>query len=87
MARMPIQNQPPAGVELSTLPTIRGRDAAHEWIVETLKVPVRRNMIVSAANNRKIGRKLGPHMGGALYFSTQELFDWIMSLTPTSTGA
>ncbi|RIR68157.1 hypothetical protein [Mycobacteroides abscessus] len=68
---------PPDGVALSQLPTIRGKDAACAWINDTLGVPIRKNMIVEAANARTIPcRKIG----GALYFSTQGLFEWVTSL-------
>jgi hypothetical protein len=78
MARVPTKYQPPVGVELSAVPTIKGKDEAHKWITETLGVPVRKNLIVTAANNRTIPCI---KIGGALYFSTQGLFDWIMSYT------
>ncbi|MFA4083451.1 hypothetical protein ONA92_17280 [Mycobacteroides salmoniphilum] len=68
---------PPEGVTLSQLPTIRGKDAACDWINDTLGVPIRKNMIVEAANSRTIPcRKIG----GALYFSTQGLFEWVISI-------
>ncbi|WP_078292955.1 hypothetical protein [Mycobacterium sp. D16R24] len=68
---------PPEGVALSQLPTIRGKDAACEWINDALGVPIRKNMIVEAANARTMPcRKIG----GALYFSTQGLFEWVTSL-------
>lgn len=83
MARVPIIYEPPPGVVLSQLPTIRGKDAAHEWVAEVLGVPIRKNVLVAAANRRAMPCK---KIGGALMFSTQGLFDWVMSLTTTSTG-
>jgi hypothetical protein len=76
MARLP--TKPPLGVTLSPLLTIRSRDAAHEWIVHTLGVPLRKNIVIEAANNRTIPCV---KIGGALYFSTQSLFDWVTSFT------
>jgi hypothetical protein len=78
MARVPVQHQPPSGVALSTLPTIKGKDEAHKWITETLGVPVRKNLVVTATNARKIPCV---KIGGALHYSSQGLFDWIMSFT------
>lgn len=71
------QPAPPPGVQLSPLPTIRGREAAHAWIAETLGVPLRLNYVRAAATKREIRCR---EIGGALMFSTQDLFDWIVSL-------
>lgn len=73
---------PPPGVELSRLLTIRGREAAHEWIAGTLGVPLKLNYVRAAATAGNIpGTK---KVGGALMFSTQDLFDWVMSLAEVS---
>ncbi len=77
MARLlPIHHEPPPGVTLSSVPTIRGRAAAHRWLNEVLGVPVTLNYVREAANRRQIACT---KMSGALFFSTQGLFDWIMS--------
>lgn len=78
MARVPIRHEPPPGVVLSTVPTVRGRVGAHAWINEVLGVPVRLNLVRSATAKGEIS---ATKIGGALFFSTRSLFDWIMSLT------
>jgi hypothetical protein len=69
--------QPPAGVELSALLTLRGRRAAHEWIAETLGVPVKFNYVRECIYSNEI-----PHtkVAGVAYFSTQDLFNWASRL-------
>lgn len=69
---------PPRGVELSRLLTVRGRKGAHEWLTTVLGVPVTLNFVRTAATKREIP---SCEVGGALMFSTQDLFDWAMSLT------
>jgi hypothetical protein len=81
MAKAIIQHKPPPGVDLSAVPTIKGKDAAHQWITTVLEVPLRKNLVVAAANNRTLK---SAKIGGALYFSTQGLSDWVMSLTEAS---
>lgn len=76
MARAP--QAPPNGVELSRLLTIRGRHGAHEWLTKTLGVPVTLNFVRTAATKRQIPSR---EVGGALMFSTQDLFDWAVSLS------
>jgi hypothetical protein len=76
MARAP--TAPPRGVELSRLLTIRGREAAHIWITGTLGVPLKLNYVRAAASRREIPCH---EIAGALMFSTQDLFDWVMSIT------
>jgi hypothetical protein len=72
------QQAPPKGVELSRLLTVRGRKGAHEWLTTVLGVPVTLNFVRTAATKRQIPSR---EVGGALMFSTQDLFDWAMSLT------
>jgi hypothetical protein len=72
------QQVPPKGVELSRLLTVRGRNGAHEWLTTVLGVPVTLNFVRTAATKREIPSR---EVGGALMFSTQDLFDWAMSLT------
>lgn len=71
------QQTPPSGVELSRLLTIRGRKGAHEWLTSVLGVPITLNFVRTAATKRQITSR---EVGGALMFSTQDLFDWAMSL-------
>ena len=80
MARTP--TAPPRGVELSRLPTIRGREGAHAWIFKTLGVPLKLNYVRAAASRREIPCR---EIGGALLFATQDLFDWVMSLSERTT--
>jgi len=76
MARAP--QSPPNGVELSRLLTVRGRKGAHEWLTTVLGVPVTLNFVRTAATKRKIPSR---EVAGTLMFSTQDLFDFAMSLT------
>lgn len=76
MARTPAA--PPQGVELSRLLTIRGREGAHAWITETLGVPLKLNYVRAAASRREIRCR---EIGGALMFASQDLFDWVVSLS------
>lgn len=74
MARV---RQPPSGVELSPLLTVRGREGAHRWIATELRVPLKLNYVRAAATRGDIPSR---RIGAALYFSTQDLFDWVVSL-------
>jgi hypothetical protein len=76
VAEVPTKHEPPAGVVLSNVPTIRGREGAHRWLNEVLGVPVRLNYVRAATAKDEL---TGVKMSGALLFSTQVLFDWIMS--------
>jgi hypothetical protein len=67
--------QPP--IQLSMLPTIKGKKAAHAWIAEELGVALTLNHVVTAANKRQIPRRI---IKGAIYFSTQDLYDWVMAV-------
>ena len=73
---IPLVHQPPPGVTLTTVPTIRGRAEAHRWLTEVLGVPVTLNYVRTAVAK---GQLPGTRMSGALLFSTQGLFDWIMA--------
>lgn len=73
------QQGPPKGVELSRLLTVRGRKGAHEWLTTVLGVPVTLNYVRDAATKNKT--LPSTRVGGALMFSTQDLFDWAMSLS------
>lgn len=76
VAEVPIRHEPPPGVALTNVPTIRGRAGAHRWLNDVLGVPVRLNYVRAATAK---GELTGVRMSGALFFSTQDLFDWIMS--------
>jgi len=78
MARPPAERHLPPGVILSPLLTMRGLDAAHEWLNATLGVPIRRHTFVLAVRSHKVSHE---RIGGSLYFSTQSLFNWASSLT------
>lgn len=84
MARAPMKHETPSGLVLSNVPTIRGRAGACAWLNDTLGVPVRLNYVRAATAKGEIPCT---NMSGALVFSTQGLFDWIMSKTDTATGA
>lgn len=68
---------PPAGLQLSKLPTIKGKKAAHAWIADELGVKLSFNHVVTAANKKQIPRRI---IKGAIYFSTQDLYDWVIAV-------
>ncbi len=76
MAKTPIA--PPPGVEINRFPTIRSTALAHEFIVYDLRVPLAFNYVRAAA---KSGELPSRKMGHARYFSTQDIFDWVVGLS------
>lgn len=71
-------------VELSKLPTIKGKKAAHAWITEQLGVQLSLNHVVTAANKKQIPRRI---IKGAIYFSTQDLYDWVVGVAGEAEAA
>jgi hypothetical protein len=71
------QLSPPPNLQLSSLPTIKGKKAAHQWITQELGVALSLNHVVTAANKKQIPRRI---IKGAIYFSTQDLYDWVMAV-------
>jgi hypothetical protein len=67
--------EPPPDVYLSAAPTLKGKQAAHRWIVEGMGVEMSLNYFVTQANQHRV-----PHtwIGRAMYFSTQDLWNWVM---------
>ena len=57
------------------VPTMKGKRAAWEWINNEMNVPVTMNFVVVNANSKAIPRT---KIGAALYFSTQDLYDFVM---------
>lgn len=76
MTRVVQRHIAPEHLKLGKLPTLKGKVAAARWINETLGVGISLNHVVEASNRREIPRTM---IRGALYFSTQDLYDWIMS--------
>ena len=76
MARTIYQPDPPAELQLSAAPTLKGKQAAHKWITEEMGVPMTLNYVVTQANQHRI-----PHtwIGRAMYFSTADLWSWVIS--------
>jgi hypothetical protein len=68
---------PVPNVELSKLPTIKGKKAAHAWITNQMGVQLSLNHVVTAANKKQIPRRI---IKGAIYFSTQDLYDWVVAI-------
>jgi hypothetical protein len=66
---------PPPGLVLSQLPTLKGTVEAWEWVNKDLGVAFRLNHIVTAAKRRELRSTIIRH---AMYFSTQDLFDWVV---------
>ena len=66
---------PPPGLEVSCVPRIKGKRAAWEWINNELGVPLTLNHVVTASNAKEIPRTI---IRGAIYFSTQDLYSWVM---------
>ena len=67
---------PPPGLELSRVPTLKGKRAACDWINNVMHVPVTMNFVVTNANAKRIRRI---KIGAALYFSTQDLYEFVMT--------
>lgn len=76
MAKTPIA--PPPGVEINRFPTIRSTVQAHEFVVYDLKVPLPFNYVRAAAKSGELRNK---KMGHARYFSTEDIFNWVVSLS------
>ncbi|WP_141562675.1 hypothetical protein [Mycobacterium neglectum] len=76
---------PPDGLALSHSPTIKGKVAAHQWIVEAAGVAMSWNFFKNQAKKNSI-----PHtwIGHAMHFSTHDLWTWLTSQhrqpTPTT---
>jgi hypothetical protein len=64
--------QPP--FDLSMLLTIKTIAGAHRYINETFDVPVSFNFVRSAVMSGDIPSE---RIGRALFFSTQDLYDWV----------
>jgi hypothetical protein len=72
MGRPQVVHQPPPGVVVSDLLTIKGREAAHRWLRGELGLPLRLNYVRAAVTKGEMPSvKKGVH-----YFSTRALFDW-----------
>ena len=74
MAKLPIQ--PPPGVVLSKIPNIRGYPAVCDWINEKLDMKLPLDFVRMATRNGEI---LFTKYGNAKHYSTQDIFNWIMS--------
>jgi hypothetical protein len=70
-------DNPPEDMQLSKLPTIKGKTTAHKWIHEELGVGLSLNHVVTAANRKEIQCMI---IKGAMYFSTQGLYDWVVAV-------
>ncbi|BCO43907.1 hypothetical protein MINTM020_47620 [Mycobacterium paraintracellulare] len=80
-----LPNRPPVpNLKLSKLPTIKGKKAAHAWITGELGVALSLNHVVTAANKKLIPRRI---IKGAIYFSTQDLYDWVMAVAGDAEAA
>ena len=79
MARTVVQ--PPPGVTLSPLLTVRGREGAHRYVRDVLGLPVRFNYIRDciARGEIRYTKVAGVHM-----FSTADLFAWAVGLAQQS---
>lgn len=72
MARVstPVFDDPP-NLTLSDAPTIKGKQGAVEWYREVLGIPVSKNNVLVATNNRTLPSYL---IGGAVYYSSRDLY-------------
>lgn len=84
--KMQTKPQPPPGVTLSPLLTIRGREAAHAWLAKALGATVPLETVRKAASARQLRCT---KIGRALYFTTQDVFDWFVDnyTAPPANGA
>lgn len=57
---------PPPWLELSHMPTIKGKVAAHKWITEVMRVPIKFNYVSENVNAHRICRTM---IGGSIFFS------------------
>lgn len=78
MARPQTLHQPPPGVVLSDLLTIKGREAAHRWLCEELGLPLRLNYVRAAVAK---GEMPSVKKGEVHYFSTRGLFEWALEFS------
>lgn len=67
---------PPANLDLSPLPTIKGKPAAAAWIRDTLGVEISPRAIKTATDRRQIEVA---KLGGACYYSPLGLYRFVMS--------
>jgi hypothetical protein len=76
MAATIYKPEPPAELKLSAAPTLKGKQAAHQWITEKMGVAMTLNYFVTQANQHRV-----PHtwIGRAMFFSTQDLWNWVIS--------
>jgi hypothetical protein len=76
MARDIYKPEPPAELRLSAAPTLKGKQAAHRWITEEMGVAMTLNYFVTQTNQHRV-----PHtwIGRAMFFSTQDLWQWVIS--------
>lgn len=76
MAKTIYRPNPPPDLTLSAAPTLKGKTSAHRWITEEMGVAMTLNYFVTQANQHRV-----PHtwIGRAMYFSTQDLWDWVLS--------
>ncbi|OBA71674.1 hypothetical protein A5633_22990 [Mycolicibacterium elephantis] len=77
MSKPPIPAYPPEPPELnlSDLPTLKGKAAAAEWVIETLGLPCSVVTIEKALAKGKLSSSL---YQGAIRFSTRDLWRWVV---------
>lgn len=79
--------EPPPGLELSPVPDMKGAERAAEWINEALRIPVTVRYVKDQTDAGRISHAL---ISGCRFYSTQGLYEFIMSktrpATPPSTG-
>ncbi|VBA47115.1 hypothetical protein [Mycobacterium attenuatum] len=78
MAKPQVVHQPPQGVALSDLLTIKGREAAHRWLCDELGLPLRLNYVRAAVAK---GEMPSVKKGEVHYFSTRGLFQWALKFS------
>lgn len=73
VATMP---DPPEGLVLSHTPSIKGKVAAHRWIVDAAGIDMSWNFFKNQAKKNSI-----PHtwIGHAMHFSSHDLWSWVMA--------
>lgn len=83
MTQAPIAHEPPPGVVLSDLLTIKGRVGAHRWLSEVLGMPIRLNYVRAAVAK---GSMPSVKKGEVHYFSTRALFEWALMFSEVTPG-
>lgn len=75
VSTVPVDHLPePPGLELSDVPSIRGKDGAMAWFRDELGVPVGIRLVKESTENHTLPSYI---IGGAVYYSSRDLWRWL----------